>query len=184
MKNISIADELGDPRTADTVYEALFGRAAVHESLTRGSRTYGLNDWVKPLSKREKSLIDLISQHIIHPPTDITIHKVWKLQGSKRLDTFKVSGNLMFGMDMFDIIDLTDESKAIVVSEKRGAPSMGKYKIKNDVIEINSNCSFRITDLSKDTVTLNLILNFENKDVSIKGEALEMRFIQMKKLEY
>lgn len=182
IKNISIADETRDPRSLDTIYEALFGLGAVHSCLTRGDRYYGMNDWVKPLNKKEKSLIDLISQHIFVPPSETTVHKVWKLQESKRLDSFKVSGNLMFGMDLFDVIDLTDKAKIIMVSRERGAPAQAKYKIKNDVIQINSNYSFRIVDLSANTLTLNLILNFENKDVSIKGEALEMRFVQMKEL--
>lgn len=183
MKNISIADELRETRSMDTVYEALYGRAAVHECLTRGDRSYGRNDWVKPLNKKEKALIDLISKHVKAASTDITIHKVWKLHESKRLDTFKVSGNLMFGMDLIDVIDLTDKSKLIMMSKERGAPSSGRYRIKNEVIEINSNYSFRIADLSKVSLTLHLILNFEHKDVSIKGEVLQMRFIQMKKLD-
>jgi nucleoside-triphosphatase THEP1 len=89
----------------------------------------------------------------------------------------------MFGLDLFDVIDLTDKSKLITISKERSAPSIGKYKIRDEVIEINPKYSFRIVDLSKDTLILYLILNFENKDVSIKGEALEMKFIQMKKLE-
>ena len=77
----------------------------------------------------------------------------------------------MFGMDLFDVIDLTDKAKIIMVSRERGAPAQAKYKIKNDVIQINSNYSFRIVDLSKEALTLHLILNFESKDVSVKGEA-------------
>ncbi len=182
IKNISIADETRDPRSLDTIYGALFGLGAVHSCLTRGDRYYGMNDWVKPLNKKEKSLIDLISQHIIAAPNETSVHKVWKLQESKRLETFKVSGNLMFGMDLFDVIDLTDKSKLIMVSKERGTPSSGKYRIKNEVIEIDPNYSFRIVDLSTDGLTLNLSLNFKDKDVSIKGEALEMRFVQMKGL--
>lgn len=149
----------------------------------RGDRSYGMNDWVKPMNKKEKLLIDLLSQHVKAASTDITIHKVWKLHESKRLDTFKVSGNLMFGLDLLDVIDLTDNTKLIISSKERGAPSSGKYKIRNTVIEINSNYSFRIVNLSKEALTLHLILNFEHKDVSIKGEVLEMRFAQIKKLE-
>lgn len=179
IKNISVADELRDPRSLDTVYEALFGLRAVHDCLTRGDQYYGMSDWVKPLTKKEKSLIDVISQHIIGAPTETTIHKVWKLQESKRLETFKVSGNLMFGMDLFDVIDLTDKSKFIMRSKERGAPSSGKYKIKDEVIEINPCVSLRIVKLSKTSVTLNLILNIEHGDVSVKGETMELNFIQM-----
>jgi hypothetical protein len=180
MKNISVADELRDSRSLDTIYEALFGLGAVHSCLTRGDEAYGMKDWVKPLNKKEKSLIDLISKHIVAAPNETTVHKVWKLQESKRLDTFKVSGNLMFGMDLFDVIDLTDKSKLIMMSKGRGAPSSGKYVIKNEVIEINPNCSLRIVDVNKVILTLILILNVESKDISIMGEALEMKFKQMK----
>lgn len=182
IKNISVADELRDPRYLDTIYEALFGLGAVHDCLTRGDEYYGMNDWVKPLNKKEKLLIDVISQHIIAAPKETTIHKVWQLQESKRLETFKVSGNLMFAMDLFDVIDLTDKTKVIMMSKDRNAPSSGKYKIKNEVIQINSNFSLRIVDLSKTTLTLNLILNFENGDISIKGEAMEMKFVLMKSI--
>lgn len=102
IKNISVADELRDPRSLDTIYEALFGLGAVHDCLTRGDEYYGMNDWVKPLNKKEKSLMDVISQHIIAAPKETTVHKVWKLQESKRLETFKISGNLTFGMDLFE----------------------------------------------------------------------------------
>lgn len=184
IKNISVADELRDPRSLDTIYEGLFGLGAVHDCLTRGDEYYGMNDWVKPFNKKEKLLIDVISQHIIITASkETTIHKVWKLQESKRLETFKVSGNLMFGMDLFDVIDLTDKSKFIMMSRERGAPSRGKYKIRNEVIEINANFSLRIVELSNAALTLNLILNFEHQDVSVKGEAMQLKFVEMKKLE-
>lgn len=183
IKNISVADELRDPRSLDTVYEALFGIGAVHDALTRGDKYYGMIDWVKPFTQKEKSLLDLISQHIIAASKEVTLHKVWKLQESKRLDTFKVGGNLMFGMDTFDIIDLNDKKKFILTSKERSAPSTGSYSVKNKVIEINANLSLRIVELSKTALVLNLILNFEHGVVSVKGEALEMKFVQMKKLE-
>jgi hypothetical protein len=183
MKNISVADRLRDPRSIDTIYEALFGVKAVHDCLTRGDEYYGMSDWAKSLTQKEKSLVDLISQHILTASKETTIHKVWKLEESKRLETFNVSGNLMFGMDLFDVIDFTDKSKFIVMSKERGAPSSGKYKIRNEVIGIDANFSLRIVELSKTALTLNLILDFEHGKVSIKGEALEMKFVQMKKLE-
>jgi hypothetical protein len=70
-----------------------------------------------------------------------------------------------------------------LTSKERGAPSTGKYSIKNNVIEINANLSLRIVELSKTALILNLILNFEHGEVSVKGEALEMKFVQMKKSE-
>ena len=183
IKNISIADDARDPRSIDTVYEALFGRTAVYECRTRGDIRHGFDDWIKPLSKEEEALLDLISQHIINAPADTTVHKVWKLAETKRLDTFRMTGNLMFGVDPFDVVDLTDRSNVIIISKKRGAPSSGDYNIKDNVIEINSNLFLRITDLSEDTLTLNVILKIEDKNVSLNGEVMELKFTQMKNLE-
>lgn len=182
IKNISIADESRDPRRMDTIYEALFGVGAVHNCLTRGDQYYGMSDWVKPLNKKEKSLVDVISQHVIGTPKGTTIHKVWKLLESKKLETFKVSRNLMFGVGLFDIIDLTDKSKFIMISKERGAPSSGEYNINKEMIQINANFSLRIVELSNAALTLNLILNLEHGDVSVKGEVMELKFTQLKKI--
>lgn len=182
IKNISIADESRDPRSMDTIYEALFGVGAVHNCLTRGDQYYGMSDWVKPLNKKEKLLVDVISQHVIGAPKGTTIHKVWKLLESNELETLKVSGNLMFGVGLFDIIDLTDKSKFIMISKERGAPSSGEYNINKEMIQINANFSLRIVELSNAALTLNLILNLEHGDVSVKGEVMELKFTQLKKI--
>ncbi len=182
IKNISVTDNLCDSRTMDTIYEGLFGRPAVHACLTRGDKRYGMNDWIKPLNSKEKSLIDVISQHVIATPTDKTIHKVWKLQESRRPDTLKITGNLLFGVDLFDVIDLTEKSRVIMISAGRGTPSSAKYKIKDSVLLISSNYSFRITNISTETLTMNLIINFKRKDVSVNGEALEIKLIRMKSM--
>jgi hypothetical protein len=183
IKNISVADELRDPRSLDTIYEALYGMSAVYDCPTRGDQDYGMDDWAKPLSKKEKSLLDVLSQHVLDAPKAISIHKVWKLEESKQLDTFKISGNLMFGMQSFDVIDLTDPTRVILVSNKRGAPSTGDYRIKDNVIHFNPSISFRIIHISESALTWNMILDFKSKGTSIEGEALEMKFVQMKKLE-
>jgi hypothetical protein len=186
MGKISIADDTQDydPRMMDTIYEALFGRNAVHNCLTRGDMRYGLNDWLKPLNKKEQALLHTISKNIEAASTGVTVHKVWKLQDSKQLDTFTRSGNLMFGMDVFDIIDLTDTSTVIMTSDKRGAPGSAKYTIKdNDVIEIAHSYSLRIVELSQESLTLNVILNFSNSGVSLNGEVLEMHFSQLKRMD-
>jgi hypothetical protein len=182
MKFISIADELRNAQTMDTVYEGLFGRSAVHDCLTRGDERYGMSDWLTPFSDKEKELMEIVSQHILWAPADTTVHKVWKLQESKRLETFTRTGNLMFGMDRFDLIDLTDKKKAIITSGERRAPSESDYNIKNGEIDLSSMFSFRIVELSENRLIVNLILNVEVEDTSIKGETEEMTFIAMKKL--
>jgi hypothetical protein len=184
IKNISIKDDLSDFRILDTVYEGLFGRGAVNDCLTRGDTNYGLDDWLKPLNKRETKLIDLIAEHVSTASSDITIHKVWKLQESKRLETLVITGNLMFGMDLFDVIDLCDQSTVITIAEKaRGTPSKAKYKIANNIIELNELISLRIVELTQDKLTLNVIINLAHNKVSAKGEAVQMKFIQMKKTD-
>ena len=103
----------------------------------------------------------------------------------QRLDSFKTSGNIMFGMELFDVIDLTDKSSIISISEKdRGTPSTIKYKIINSIIEFSEYVSLKIVNVTQDTLTLNLIVNLEQGNVSVKGEAVEMKFVQMKELEW
>lgn len=182
MKNISIADELRDPRSMNTIYEAVFGQRAVHACYARGDHEYGMDDWIKSLNEKEKLLADRIAKHINNAPDEITIHKVWKRSESKRLPTFKTNVSMMFGIALIDLMDLTDKSKVIITTGKSGAPSAGKYTIKKDIIKLNPNLSFRIVNLTKETMTLNMILNFEGDDVALKGEAMEMKFVQMKSI--
>jgi hypothetical protein len=186
IKNISFKDDVHVSSKIDTVYEGLFGQIAIHDCLSRGDGRYGLNDWLKPFNKKEQKLIDLISEHIINPTKESSIHKVWKLQEYKRLDTFKITGNLMFGMDLFDVIDLCDKVKAIVRSSDRGTPFITKYKIQHDVIKFSANVSpdvsLRIVNVGQDSLTLNLIIDLTDKNASIKGETVEMKFVQMKKV--
>ena len=70
-----------------------------------------------------------------------------------------------------------------MMSKDDAAPSTVKYKIRNEVIEINQDYSLRIVELSEDRLTLNMILNFENEGVALNGEVLEMKFVQMKDLD-
>ncbi len=53
IRNISVADELRDTQSLDTIYEGIFGMSPVHTCLTRGDRYYGMSDWVKPLNQKE-----------------------------------------------------------------------------------------------------------------------------------
>lgn len=183
IPNISIADDLHERKITDTIFEALFGQIAVTETLTRGDTHYGFDDWKRSLSTKEEKLMDIIASNIVNSQKDLTIHKVWKLQETKRLETLRISGNLMFGTDFFDILDLTDKAKAIVVSQEHNIPYTYKYVLLNNIIELSANYSFRIAELTNETLTLIMILNFSNKDVSIKGEALEMKFARCEKLK-
>jgi hypothetical protein len=181
MRNISVEDEMRDFRYMDTIYEGLFGNLSVHECDTRGDEDYGIEDWIRRLDEKEKSMMGLISQHISYASTEITIHKVWKLKESKQLDTFTKSGNLMFGMETFEMIDLTDKLEAILIFRGREAPSCTNYNVRDNIIEINPNYfSLRIVDLTRDSLTLHLTLNIEDQKVLLKGEILEMKFVQAK----
>jgi hypothetical protein len=87
-------------------------------------------------------------------------------------------------MDLFDVIDLCDQSTVITIAEKaRGTPSKAKYKIANNIIELNELISLRIVELTQDKLTLNVIINLAHNKVSAKGEAVQMKFIQMKKTD-
>ena len=93
---------------------------------------------VKELSDANNRRTIVVTLHIPtffnYPENETMIHKVWKLQESKRLATLKVSGSLIFGMDLFNVIDLTDKSKLIMVSKECSAPTSGGYKIKSDLM--------------------------------------------------
>ena len=180
IKNISRTDDTEDLAAMDTIYEGLFGSRAVHNALTRGDEHYGLSDWLKPLTQKEKKLLDVISAHATHSTDDITVHKVWKLVEKQRVDTFPRTGNMSVIVELFDVLDLTDKSKVIAIAEKRGAPFSDKYKIKDNMIEITADYSFRIVELTEDSLTLRLILNIQHEKSSMEGEVVELKFVQMK----
>lgn len=181
IKNISRSDDTFNLAAMDTIYEGLFSSHAVHDALTRGDEYYGLSDWLKPLTQKEKKLLDVVSAHAARSNSDITVHKVWKLIEKKAFDTFHRRGNIMFGVDLFSILDLTDKTKVILTSEKRGGPYRDRYRINDNVIKISTGHSLRIVDLSSDSLTLRLSIDIQFEDASVDGEVMELRFAQMQK---
>lgn len=176
IKNISVVGDLRERGRLDTIYEGLFGTRAVHDCSTRGDEYYGMSDWIKPLNKQERILRDVVTRHIADASDETTIHKVWKLQEWKRVEAFKAV-IMVGGMDDFDVIDLTDRSRCISISNGRGTPYAGKYKIENGSIDFGTNTSFRIVELSKTALTLILVLN--KKRGKLKGDVVELRFAQL-----
>jgi predicted CopG family antitoxin len=179
IKNISRTNDNDDLAAMDTIYEGLFSSHAVYDALTRGDKHYGFSDWVKQLTQKEKKLLDVISAHATHSTSDITIHKVWKLVETKALDTFRKSGNIMFGVDVFNILDLTDKKQLIMTSEKRGAPQRDSYRIDDNVIKISSGYSLRIVDVASDSLQLRLSIAIQHENASVDGEVMELKFVQM-----
>ncbi|HMG88498.1 MAG TPA: hypothetical protein VK589_00510, partial [Chryseolinea sp.] len=179
IKNISRTDETEDLAAMDTIYEGLFSSRAVHDALTRGDNHYGFSDWLKPLTQKEKKLLDVVSAHATHSTSDITVHKVWKLVEKKALDTFHRSGNIMFGADAFNILDLTNKTKLILTSEKRGAPYRYSYRIDDNMIKISSGYSLRIVDVASDSLVLRLSIDIQVEGASVHGEVMELKFVQM-----
>ena len=183
IKNISIEDDLRDPRMIDAVYEGLFGRIAVHDGLSRGDDHYGFSNWLKPLSTRERELADILSNHITSATKETTIHKVWKLKDHKGLETFKLTGNLMMNIPLFDVIDLTDETKAIIMEKDGRALGETAYQLLDNKIHISDFYSLRIVTLTQDSLTLNVCIDLQSKETSLKGELIEAHYIEMKKIE-
>jgi hypothetical protein len=163
----------------DTIYEGLFSSHAVHDALTRGDEHYGLSDWLKPLTQKEKKLLEVVSAHATHSTSDITVHKVWKLVEKKPLDTFLRSGNIVFDVGGFNILDLTYKTKLIMTSEKRGAPYRDSYRIDDNVIKISSGYSLRIVDVASDSLVLRLSLDIKLEKAAVDGEVMELKFVQM-----
>lgn len=183
IKNISIEDDLREPRMIDTVYEGLFGRVAVHDGLSRGDDHYGFSDWLKPLSTREKELADILSRHIASAPKGTTVHKVWKLKDHNELDTFKLTGNLMANIPLFDVIDLTDEARAITIEKDGRAPGETPYKLADNRIYISDVYWLRIIRLTQDSLTLNVCIDLQIEETSLKGELIEAYYVEMKNIE-
>lgn len=180
IKNISIKDDSRDPRMMDTVYEGIFGTRSVHDCQRRGDERYGFKDWLKPKTANEKALHEIIAAHIKNSSDEITMHKVWKLKESKALGTFTKTGNLMFGMELYDVIDLTDPSELILISDgERGTIGKASYTLHNSILKFSPHFSLRVAELTKDTLTLVVKVDFENDGVSLKGEIKEMKFVQM-----
>ena len=180
IKNISFEENLYNRGMMDTVFEGIFGTQALHNCLPRGDDRYGYKDWLKPMTSTENALHTLMSEHIRNASDDITIHKVWKLKESKPLSTFTKQGNLMFGMELFDVIDLTDPSQAILVSDdERGTIGLSDYTIENGILQYTPLFSFRIGELTKDSLILFVKVDMDEGNVSLKGEIKEMRFEAM-----
>jgi hypothetical protein len=182
IKNISIQDDLRDPRMIDTVYEGLFGQNSLHNCLSRGDERYGFVDWLKPLNEKEKKLNDEVSRHIINSPNKNTLHKVWKLNNYRRLETFKITGNLMANVPLFDVIDLTDETKAIIMEKDGRAFAETSYQLLDNKIHISDFYSLRIISLTQDSLILNVCIDLQSKETSLKGELIEGYYVEMKRL--
>lgn len=63
IPNISVDDDTYDRDINDSIYEGLFGEIALHDIVSRGDKRYGFTDWIKPFTKKELKLNDLIAQH-------------------------------------------------------------------------------------------------------------------------
>jgi hypothetical protein len=177
LKYISVADDLVDPRIIDTIYEGIYGKWAVYSCLTRGDRKYGLADWVKPITRKEKSLINLISEHIVNAPGEITINKVWKLQYSRRREAFH-SGSSVLEIDLFDLIDFTDKATVIMMRQNdRTSASKTTYLITDNIIKFQGDLSLEIISLTDDTLTPQLLVDFPGFP---ERETIEMKLVQMK----
>lgn len=181
IKNISFEETLYNRGMLDTVFEGIFGTQALHNCLARGNDRYGYKDWLKGMTSSENALQKIIAGHIVNASDEITIHKVWKLKESKALGTFIQTGNLMFGLELFDVIDLTDPSEAILISDgERDTIGKTDYTIENGILQYAPLYSFRIGELTKDTLVLFVKVDMDEGNVSLKGEIKEMRFVAMR----
>ncbi|HEY8937857.1 MAG TPA: hypothetical protein VIM65_21680 [Cyclobacteriaceae bacterium] len=184
LKGISIEDEYQPTLHPNTIYEGMFGHIATPACESRGNASYGIEDWRKPLTAEEKRLADLISEHIITSSSaqEITLHKVWKLKHHNLLKSFQQSHNLFFGISHFDIIDLTDLNRAIVMEKNSIAPAELNYEIVNDSIAFPTNITLKIINLSEDVLSIMLHVDLQWEDNSVRGDLAEMEFEVMKKL--
>ena len=179
IKNISRPDDSFGLAAMDTIYEGLFGSTAVYHAQVRGDERHGMTDWLKPLSYKEKKLLDSIAKHTTKSTSALTIHKVWKLTDSKPLHDFR-RRNVLVGFDPFEVLDFTNKSKVIVSGGKRGSAFIFPYEVHDDLIEISGTFSLRIMDVGRDVLTLRLVLDIQAKQGPVQSEVAEFKFAQMK----
>ena len=182
LKGISIEDEYQTTLHPDTIYEGIFGPIATPTCEPRGNQSYGIGDWRKPLTAEEKRLTDLISEHIntSSSASEITLHKVWKLKHYNQLKSFEQSHNLFFGISPFDIIDLSDLNRALVMEKNSIAPAELSYEIVNNSIVFSTNMTLKIINLSEDVLSVVLHVDLQIEANSVRGDLVEMEFEVMR----
>ncbi|MGC3944739.1 MAG: hypothetical protein QM762_09480 [Chryseolinea sp.] len=166
-RNISTSDEIdNDEIVMDTIYEGLFARSAVRKCPTRGNRNYGKDDWRKPMTKKGNDLRETMRRHAQDAPSTKTIHKIWKVQEVEHKPT---PPGIHLIVKLFDVIDFFNPSEAIKLNKDDSNPIATKYEFDGNAISMNGSLAFKISKLTKNSLTLEFILNFSEGKFGING---------------
>lgn len=177
-KNIAFLNP--DSEAEDFVFSALFRPDNFFNAETRGDTYFGFDEWLivkKPDKKNNKIKEDLLKKSL-KVGSRLTVHKVWKF---KAANIIPINSNIgMFGLDLFEVLDLTDINFATIIFKEDEEPVISNYAIVDKEIKIErfqNKLKFRIPELQENElkiiVKIDLIVN-EQK--TIKGDILEMIF--------
>jgi hypothetical protein len=182
-KGISLLYPSSDEKINNTVFSALFRPDFFFNSEPRGDTFYGFNEWLKikklDKSRIEKIKVDLLSRSLKIELSTITVNKIWKFNKVIRLENSKV-GHSMFVMESIEVLDLSNEKFATIISAEDEEPIISKYSIVNNKIKIDhfqNKLGFRIKELHANELKLIIDIDIKVDDMKeIKGDIIEMIF--------
>jgi len=165
---------------SDSIYTGLFGPYVPPRCPLRGDKRFGFSEWVKPFSKTETGLLDILKQHIAQtasPPVreQASLHKVWKIKQWKLAPTAQ-KPQAMFGMEMIDIMDLTDTGKIICATGKRKVPSANNYKMEGDHLIFNELIFYKILRISPNELEVVMHVDITAGTIVMKGAICEITY--------
>ncbi|SHG96741.1 hypothetical protein SAMN04488109_2674 [Chryseolinea serpens] len=168
---------------SDSIYTGLFGPSVPPRCPLRGDQRFGFSEWIKPFSKTETELLEVLKQHIAQtasPPVreQTSLHKVWKLKHWKLAPTAQKPQG-MFGMEMIDVMDLTDSGKVICATGKRKVPEIIGCKMEGDNLIFNALVFYKILRISPNELEVVMHVDIAAGSIAIKGALCEMTYETM-----
>jgi hypothetical protein len=163
---------------SDSIYTGLFGPSVPPRCPLRGDKRFGFSEWIKPFSKTETELLDVLKHHIAQtasPPVreQTSLHKVWKLKHWKLAPTAQKPQG-MFGMEMIDVMDLTNSGKVICATGKRRVPEISDYKMEGDNLIFNALVFYKILRISPNELEVVMHVDIAAGSIAIKGALCEI----------
>ncbi|MBO9701003.1 MAG: hypothetical protein J7604_12390 [Sporocytophaga sp.] len=167
-------DTQGDAK--NSVFSALFRPDNYFNTETRGNTHYGFDEWliVKKLDEeRIREIKEGLLKRSLKIESELTVHKVWKLKKANY-----ILQNITIIIDLFQIIDFSENNFATIIYKEDEEPLISNYSITDDRIEIESfqgRIRFRIQELGVNELKLILHVDFIPKD----GEPYKYNVFEM-----
>ena len=188
MRNIpgtSLFEPYNEDILKDSVFYALFRPDDIFNTQTRGDNFFGALDWLK-VKKLNKIRLEQIREDFLKKSdinkSDLTLHKVWKLQTTTRLPSTQKNGGASITLDSIQVLDLSDATSAVITTEENEEPSSTAYSIINDEIRFDHFTSdaimLIISDLTINQLKVIVRLNVQLKDdQKLEGDVFELIYI-------